>query len=107
MRACNYRHRVTLQSATNSTADSYGATSLVWSDVATGIPAEVRMIGETEGNRGEQVQGDATVMVTMRYRSDVDQESRFLFGTRYLYVVGVLPDVRNRELVCNCGEKRT
>ncbi len=107
MRACNYRHRVTLQTASESTADSFGETSLVWSNVATGIPAEVRMIGESEGDRGEQVQGDATVTVTMRYRSDVDQENRFLYGSRYLYVQGALPDVRNRELVCNCAEKRT
>ena len=107
MRACNYRHRVTLQTAAESTADSYGATSLVWSDAAVGIPAEVRMIGESEGDRGEQGQGDAAGTGTMRYRSDVDQENRFLFGSRYLYVQGVLPDVRNRELVCNCGEKRT
>ena len=107
MRVSMYRHRVTLQTATESTAGSYGETSLTWSDVATSIPAEVRVIGETEGDRGEQVLGGATVVVMMRYRSDVDQESRFLYGTRELYVQGVMPDVRNRELACTCAEKRT
>lgn len=107
MRGSMYRHRVTLQTASESTADSYGETTGTWANAATGIPAEVRIIGETEGDAGKQVQGHATATVTMRYRSDVTQESRFLWGSRYLYVTGVMPDVRNREIVCNCAEKRT
>lgn len=104
MRASEYRNRVTLQASANSTADTYGGVSKVWSNVATGIRANVRSIGATETAKGELVKGEATVLVTTRYRSDVTQVSRFVFGSRNLYVQEVLPDTRNREIICTCRE---
>jgi SPP1 family predicted phage head-tail adaptor len=107
MRACTYRSRVTLQSVSQSTADSYGARTEVWSDVATSIPAEVQTTATSEIVKGVLVKGEASMQVKMRYRNDVTQTCRFKWGSRSLYVQSVDPDSRNRELTCICRETLT
>lgn len=107
MRASGFRHRVTLQAATASTANSYGETTATWTDAQTDIPAEVRTLQAAEYTHGPLVQGEAVMQVTMRYNATVTQLHRFQYGSRYLYIQEVVPDVRLRTLVCTCREKLT
>jgi len=107
MRACSYKHRVTLQVSATSTANSFGEVSETWTTSLSGIPAEVQTVGMTENTKGKIVKREATVQVKMRYRNDVTQLNRFLFGSRYLYIQTVEPDMRNRELTCICRESIT
>lgn len=107
MRASGFRHRITLQAATASTANTYGEKTATWTDAETDIRAEVRTLQASEQMHGPLVQGEATVLVTMRYNSTVTQLHRFKYGSRYLYIQEAVPDARNRTLVCTCRETLT
>lgn len=103
MQAGQLRHRVTLQSASQST-DSYGQVTLTWSDTAT-VWASVQPLQGREAERAKQIHKDVTHNVTIRYRSGVSTAQRFKLGSRYLNILSVLnTDERNVELVCLCME---
>lgn len=104
MRAGRLQHRVTIERSTLGTADGYGAQAEAWVAVAT-VWAEVRMLTGSEGWKAKQVQPEATVQVLIRHWSDFTSADRFRFGDRYLYPLSVVPDIRNTELRCLCGEK--
>ncbi len=104
MRAGRLRHRVTIQEPTEGSADSYGETEASWADVAT-VPAEVQTLSGREAYQANQVHPEATVQVTMRYRSDVLTLWRLSHDSRTLSIDSLLPDVRKRELVCLCHEE--
>lgn len=106
-RAGKYRHRITIQTATEGTADTYGETSKTWADMEHGVVwAEVQTLDGNELWKAAQVNAKATVRVKMRARTDitVTTEKRFEFGTRYLYPLNKIPDVRAREWVFLCSE---
>lgn len=104
MRAGQLRHRVTIQRSALGTADSYGAQAEAWSDVLE-VWAEVRTLSGLEAWRAKQIQPEAAVQVTMRYQSDFTSADRLLFGTRYLYPLGVESDVRKTRTAALCREK--
>ena len=106
MRTGELRHRVTLQEPTEGTADSYGATTASWSDVATNVRAEVRTLSAGEAMRAAQVYPEATVQVTLRTKRSLDSSWRIVHGTRTLAIDAVLPPVRSFEdQVCMCHEE--
>lgn len=104
MRAGKLRHRITIESPTLPTADSYGAQTETWSTFAANVAAEVSVLSGVEAFRAKQVQPEASSMVTLRYRSGVTAAMRFLWGTRYLYPVSVVEDEKKTEMVCLCRE---
>jgi SPP1 family predicted phage head-tail adaptor len=104
MRSGRLRHVVTIQSVALSTADAYGAVSQVWSDVAT-VRAEVKTLIGLESWRAKQQQPEATDQVLLRYTGDMNSTRRLRFGSRYLYPLSSVPDVRNRQLTVLCREK--
>lgn len=81
------RHRLELQSATDST-DSYGQPTRTWAAYAT-VWGEVIPLSATEAPLAQQLQAGITHKVTLRYRSDVTAEHRIKLGSRYLNVRGV------------------
>ena len=106
-RAGRYRHRITIQVATEGDADSFGETSKTWADLEKGkVWAEVRTMDGYELYKAAQVNPKASVRVAMRGRRDitVTTENRFEFGARYLYPLNMIPDVRAREWVFWCSE---
>src|SRR3989304_5132322 len=105
MQAGRLRHRVTLQVTALSTADSFGEQTQSWADVERDIPAEVQTLSAIELWKTAQVQPEASVQVFMRYRSDVTSAHRFIYGSRYLYPITVIPDIKNTELTILCKEK--
>lgn len=104
MRAGKLRERVTIQESALAAADTYGAQAEVWSEVDT-VWAEVRMLDGSEAWKAKQAQPEATIQVVMRYTADMTTDKRLLFGTRYLYPLSVVADVRNTEMRILCREK--
>jgi len=102
-RAGKFRHRVVLQKPTAGSADSYGEQTDTWSRVAT-LWAEVRSLNGTERYRAATVCPEASVMVSLRYRSDVTPDKRFTYGTRTIHPLYVEHDPRHTETVCWCKE---
>ena len=106
-RAGRYRHRITIQEATEGDPDAHGETSKTWSDLEHGaVWAEVQTMHGTELWKASQVHAEATVRVTTRARTDitVTTKNRFKFGTRYFYPLNKIPDVRDREWTFWCSE---
>ena len=106
MRAGLLRHRVDIETASLQVADDYGQQTQAWSSLADDVPAEVATLGGVEGWKAKQIQPAATVQVRIRYNVDVTSECRFLYGTRYLYPVSIIPDVKDCEMVCLCKEQQ-
>lgn len=72
------RHRITLQSATQ-TRDSSGTPIDTWSDVVT-LPAEALAVGGGEQLRGRQVHAEATMVFIVRWRADISVAMRVVWG---------------------------
>jgi SPP1 family predicted phage head-tail adaptor len=101
------RHRVTVQGVTR-TADSEGGYTEAYAALSPSTwwvaiqPASVRSL---ERFVASTIQAKATHVVTGRYRSDVNTNTRLVFGSRTLYVRGVQNvDELNRELLVACEE---
>lgn len=85
------RHRLELQSATDST-DSYGQPARTWATYAT-VWGEVVPVSGVEAQTAYQAGVVLTHLVTVRYRDDVTAQHRIKYGTRYLNIKAV----RNQE----------
>jgi SPP1 family predicted phage head-tail adaptor len=110
MRAGRLRHRVRLeQRVTERGAMGQEKPDSPWEAVANGVsvPAEVLGVSGGERVRGLTIEEGITSMVTIRYRSDVTADMRFVHDGRYLNINGppVDREGRKRELVCMCQEK--
>jgi SPP1 family predicted phage head-tail adaptor len=95
------RHRVVIQEAA-TTADSFGAPSLAWTDAAERW-AEVRPLAGRELWEARSVRPDVTHAVTLRYYEGLTPRHRLVHEGRVLRVESVLnPDGRKRfhELLC-------
>lgn len=108
MRAGTLRHRVSLQSR-SETRDAMGGTTLSWLTYATRW-ARIETTGGGESPVGAGVASETTHTATMRYDSSLSvvvPRNRVLFGSRVLDVVSV-DKVEQRPilLVLTCKEQR-
>lgn len=102
------RHLVTLQGPGTLVPDGRGgyvqaptplSPSQVWAEIK---PATAR---DLERRVASTVQSSASHIVTMRYHSGVNTQTRIIFGTRVFNVTGVQnTDERNVELVIAATE---
>lgn len=104
MPAGRLRHQVTIQEPALGSADVYGEQVEAWADVVT-VSAEVRILDAIEAWKAKQSQPEATVQVTTRYNEEMTSDKRLLFGTRYLYPLSVVPDIKNTMMRVLCKEK--
>ncbi len=103
MGAGAYRHRITLQQATE-TRDSLGGTVQAWATFAT-VWAAIEPLSGRELLQAQQVQAEVTHRVRLRYMNGVTAELRVLFGTRYFNILSAVNvQERNREIVLTCKE---
>lgn len=104
MRAGDFRHRVTIQSSTE-TEDGYGGVSLSWSDDFT-IWARVRPQAGRERFDAEQQEGTFyTHVIEARYRTDITTEQRATWDGRILDITSVQNvEGMDRELRIECHE---
>lgn len=104
MRAGSLRQRVTIQSHVQ-TQDEYGEPIEAWSDLAT-VWAAVEPDKAREFFGAEQIQGQTTVRIRMRYRDDVTREMRAVHEGHVYDIQGVLHQYeRHRELWLMCVER--
>ena len=101
-------HRVTVQNPGTAAANADGAYTQTYTDAAPADwqvairPATAR---ELERLVAGTVLAQASHVVTGPYRADVTTQTRLLFGSRTLNVIGVSnPDERNRETIAICTE---
>lgn len=98
MRAGQLRHRVTIQTPTQGNPTASGQVSDVWADLAE-VWSKKQWTGGRETYRAAQVVPDASVVYTIRYRSDIDAKMRIKDGSDYYYIGAVLPDDRENEFL--------
>ncbi len=108
MRAGDLRHRVTFQSRSMS-ADSFGAQSESWSDVAT-VFADISPLSGRELLAAQQVQSEISHTVTIRYQTQFAGPKavaamRIKYGERIFNIHSSIdPDERHKSLQLSCAE---
>jgi SPP1 family predicted phage head-tail adaptor len=100
------RHQVTLQGPGALVADGDGGytqtpatVGTVWASIQPATARDLeRIVANVE-------QANASHLVTIRYRDDVNTTTQVLYGTRVLKVTGMQnPDERNISLILICTE---
>lgn len=95
------RHRVTIKEATTA-ADGQGGVTSTWSVVAN-VWAEIKPVLGLERFFRDGTAPATTMLVRIRYRSDVNTAQRLYYGSREFYIRG-LRNLRERdrflELTC-------
>ncbi len=103
MQAGRLRHRIELQSATE-TRNEYGEATASWSTYAT-VWAAVEPLRGAERYSAQQAQAEEITRVVIRFRDDVSPKHRVKYGGRYLYINSVInPRERSRTLELMCTE---
>lgn len=100
------RHRVTLQSK-SVTRDAMGGEIVVWTDVATFVPAKVEALSGRALMAAQQAQSEVTARILLRYRPDIRNDWRILHRTD-IYAIHALiptPDGVDLNLQCSTGLK--
>lgn len=78
------RHSITIQSNTGTTQDTFGAETQTWATALT-TWASIEQVSGSRGDeivRGQQVAGESTHKITIRYWSSLTRNHRVLFGSR-------------------------
>lgn len=97
------RHKITIQNATVA-RNEYGEEERTLATLFT-CRAAVMPQGGREFDLMDQMHGEVTHKITIRYRSGVRPEQRVLFGTRVFQIVSVLNwSEMNRWLILTCVE---
>jgi SPP1 family predicted phage head-tail adaptor len=95
--------RLRLESPADET-DGQGGVHAEWTAIAD-IWGRVEPLGATPREEAEAAIAPVRHRVTIRYRSDVRHEMRFVFRGRQLLVRAVRdPDETRRYLICDCEE---
>ncbi|KKL17335.1 hypothetical protein LCGC14_2486610 [marine sediment metagenome] len=106
MRAGALKHRVRIQEATEGSADVLNEKAVTWSDLVTVWGAVLPQSGR-EFYRAMQVNAEVTHLVSIRYRSDVDETNRLVVGGRTLDITSVVNvDEADEELLITCVEDK-
>lgn len=103
MRAGELRHKVTIQSKTESRSDT-GQVTYSWSDTAT-VWASIEPLSGRELEFAQAVHSETDHKITVRYTA-LTSEDRIKFGDRTFEVLSVKnPHERNIKLEVMCKER--
>jgi SPP1 family predicted phage head-tail adaptor len=106
MRAGTRKHRVTIQRPTEGAADALAEKAVAWVNVIT-VSASVLPQSGREFYRGSQTIAELTHVVSIRYRSGIDETMRLQLGARYLKIVSAQNvDEADEELLLFCVEQK-
>ena len=101
--AGDYNVRVTLQSVTTTRVQ--GVPQTTRATIAADVPANVVPITGREFWESQRLNTLTNWRVTIRYRTDIEEEDEVLYGTRVLEIFSILPDEwRRMETVLMCRE---
>lgn len=84
------RHRLAIQSATE-TPNAYGEPVKAWSTVATRWGRVEPMLGN-ERYTAQQVVGELSHKITMRYYSGLTPKHRLVFGSRVFHIESIITE---------------
>ena len=101
MRAGRMRHRLTIQTVTE-TQNAVGELTRVWAEAVT-VWGQVRPLSGKETLTGEQITADVSHRVFVRYNENIAATARILWGTRVFEINAVLnaDEIdRSMELLC-------
>lgn len=107
MQIGSLRSRIIIQTRDTGTDDA-GQPLLTWTDFAT-VWADVRSPTGLAAIRDMQGDLSASVVqysIRIRYRTDLREDMRVLFGTQVFDIQGILPDYAGKQytdLVCTRG----
>jgi SPP1 family predicted phage head-tail adaptor len=103
----DYRHRVTIQTPAQGTADAWGATALTWADYQT-CWAQIETAAPSEQTQGPKTRQQQGLTVRTHYIAVVTSKMRVRWGSRYFEIQGVEnPNNMDRETVLSCSEVTT
>lgn len=85
------RHRIQLQSRTETQDATTGAVVVTWATQAT-VWASIEPLSAREFMQSAGTQAQVSARIVIRHRSDVDTSWRVLHGSSVYSVHGVLPD---------------
>lgn len=86
--ASRLKHRITFQMS-YMVADNTGGYIQNWKDFIT-VWAEVQPRSGSESLADEQVQASRRIVVTMRYKADINNDMRIKFGNRLFNITSIL-----------------
>ncbi len=103
MRAGELRHKIEIQTATN-TVDNFMGVTDTWATTYT-VWAAIYPLRGSELMSAMQLEGAVTFRIRIRYRSDITPANRIKFGDRFFDIQHVLNiDERNIYLDMMCEE---
>jgi len=104
LKAGDLRHRITIQQRSTS-EDAVGQLLLTWTDVAT-TWAKVEQLAGRELMTASAERAENTARITIRYRSDLVEKMRILYGA-IIYDITSVSDIEGRrrelEVMCKTG----
>jgi len=104
MEAGKLRHYITLSTLSTTTRDEFGGFTEVFATAAS-VWGSIEPMSGRELESAQQVHGEATTKVTMRYTTHAAITSRIDYGSHTYEIVDIQnPEERNIELVCICKE---
>ena len=77
------------------TQDPMGGQTITWSPWATNVPAEIAPLSAREFLAANQVHGEVTARITIRWRAGLEPTMRIRHGTDIYNIAGVLPDAKS------------
>ena len=84
--------------------DSYGAETITWTDVDT-VWAKIQPLRGREYFDAKQIQAEASIKISIRYRTGINPTMRLKYADRYFYILEMQNvDERGEELMMLCKE---
>lgn len=96
------RHSIILQTNSGSTQDTFGAETQTWTTALT-TWASIKPFSGKELERAQQVAGEVSHKITIRYWSSLTRNHRVLFGSRVFdinYINNIGEQSVFQELFC-------
>lgn len=103
MRSGRLRHRLQLQSKTESRTAS-GASTFTWTTDST-VWGGIEPLSGKEYVAASQVQNEEKVRIVIRYHASIDETWRVVNGGKYYSIHSVInSNERNRDLILMCSQ---
>lgn len=103
MRAGKIRHRIEVQTATE-TQDAYNQPTAVWATAVT-LWGSIEPLSGRELLAADEVKGEVTTRVRMRYDANITPKARLKHGGRYWDIAAVMNrEDRDAEVEVLCRE---
>lgn len=105
VRAGTLRERITINAKRTTIVTNDSGEDITPYDVVIAQTwGEVKPLTQREQSIAKTAGSTATYQITTRYRTDVTNEHRIVWGSHTLSIDGIVPDERKRQLTISCKE---